>query len=140
MVVAKWMVAFVALYCFGGLVADAIVPSTARMHIKNPAWPPHAKFHNGQTMMLGVLLGSFALGILFGVRPLTVPWIMVASGIASLYWLALLAASLFPGTAWVDPEFRNEVGRPLGLAPQQLLSFVFLLMLAVAVTLALHSA
>ncbi len=26
-------------------------------HIYNPTWPPHAKFHNAQTMSLGVGLG-----------------------------------------------------------------------------------
>ena len=30
-------------------------------HVKNPAWPPHAKFHNGQTMSLGLALGVTSL-------------------------------------------------------------------------------
>ena len=54
---AKRLVAFVALCNSGGLVADAMVPSTARQHLWNPAWPPHAKFHNGQTMLMGVFGG-----------------------------------------------------------------------------------
>ena len=49
MLIARGLIAVVALYNFGGLIADAIVPSTARMHIHNPAWKPHAKFHNVQT-------------------------------------------------------------------------------------------
>ncbi|GME37805.1 hypothetical protein B0H19DRAFT_1163957 [Neofusicoccum parvum] len=30
-------------------------------HIHNPTWPAHAKFHNGQTMSFGALLGACTL-------------------------------------------------------------------------------
>lgn len=56
MILSKWLIAFVAVYGgLGGILFDYVVPATARQHQGNPAWPPHAKFHNGQTMMLGVL-------------------------------------------------------------------------------------
>ncbi|WP_425432478.1 DUF6640 family protein [Granulicella rosea] len=49
---------------FGGFVADAVVPATAGQHLRNPRWPPHAKFHNGQTMLMGVFNGSLSVIVL----------------------------------------------------------------------------
>jgi hypothetical protein len=97
MAIAKWLVAIVAVYCYGGVLADAVIPSTARMHQRNPGWPPHAKFHNGQTILIGILTGTLSLVLLFGVRPLTMPWFLTATAAASLYWLGLIFAPLFPG-------------------------------------------
>ncbi|KIW92850.1 uncharacterized protein Z519_06699 [Cladophialophora bantiana CBS 173.52] len=36
-------------------------------HVKNPRWPPHARFHNGQTMSMGLCLG--VLTAYFAWRP-----------------------------------------------------------------------
>jgi hypothetical protein len=30
--IAQWIIAIVALYAFGGVVADAVVPATSRQH------------------------------------------------------------------------------------------------------------
>jgi hypothetical protein len=59
---------------------------------------------------------------------------------ASLYWISLALAQLFPDTAWHDPEFDAEVSHPLGLDPQQLLGYVLcgLLIAAIALTLWRH--
>ena len=35
-------------------------------HVYNPSWTPHAKFHNGQTMSMGVYLG--AMTVYFALR------------------------------------------------------------------------
>ena len=137
MEVAKWMVAIIALYAFGGFVADAVVPSTSRQHLWNPAWPPHAKFHNGQTMLLGIFGGSLSLYILFGCRPLTLQMFLLAAAAAAMYWASMALAALFPGTAWYDPEFAHSTSRPLGLSPQQILSYAMCLLLVSAVVLAI---
>ena len=137
MTIAKWIVAFVAVYGFGGVLADFVVPAIARMHMKNPHWPPHAKFHNGQTMLMGVLAGTLSLCCLFAVHPLTLPWFFAGTAAASLYWVGLAGAQIFPDTAWHDPEFDADVSHPLGLDPQQLLGYILCLLLVFAIGLAL---
>jgi hypothetical protein len=136
MEIAKWIIAFVAVFNFGGLVVDAIVLSTAKQHLWNPAWPPHAKFHNCQTMLLGIFCGSLALAILFGSQPLTLSTFLIAAAIAAIYFVAMAFATAFPGTDWTDPEFVAETPPPLGLAPQQLVTYVLCGLVLVAIALA----
>ena len=139
MEIAKWLVALVAVFNFGGFVADALVPGTAKQHLWNPHWPPHAKFHNGQTMLMGIFGGLLSLAILFGTRPLTVPLLLLAAAVAASYFIAMALAPLFPGTGWTDPEFVAETPRPLGLAPQQLVTYLLCAIVLLAVALALFS-
>lgn len=61
MTVARWLIGSVGVMGLGGLLADYLIWPTARQHMKNPAWPPHAKFHNAQTMLLGIGLGILSL-------------------------------------------------------------------------------
>ena len=121
---ARYLIAFVAVSNFGGLVADAIVPATARQHLLNPHWPPHAKFHNAQTMLMGLVSGTLSLVLLFGRPLLTLPVFLLAAAIAANYFVTMALAPFFPGTTWVDPEFASGTPSPLGLAPQQLISYV----------------
>ena len=76
-------------------------------HVKNPRWPPHAKFHNGQTMSMGLALGLAAL--YYSHRPapkaLKADHIFTAAVFASLYWITGLSAILYPGSKAIDPEF-----------------------------------
>lgn len=103
----------------GGVLFDFVLPRTRRMHIYNPAWPPHAKFHNGQTMLLGVILGTLTSVILFAVRPLTLSLFLIASATGSAYFVSMTLATRFPLTAWIDPEFAAEGPKPFGLNYQQ---------------------
>ena len=135
MEIAKWLVALVAVWNFGGYVVDGVIPITAKQHLYNPRWPPHAKFHNCQTMVIGILLGLLSLAVLFGSRPLTFPMLCVAAGIAGVYFVSMLFAPLFPGTAWHDPEFVHLDPMPLGLSSQKLVAFVVCSLLIVACVL-----
>ena len=140
MFLAKLLVALVAVLNFGGLVADAVWPFGARQHLRNPAWPPHAKFHNAQTMVIGLLAGALSLAILFLAKPLTLPLFLIAAVTAANYFLAMLVAQLFPGVAWCDPEFAAVTPRPLGLAPQHLVSGIACAAVGVAIVMAIVSA
>ncbi len=82
-------------------------------HIYNPTWTPHAKFHNAQTMVLGTILGFLSIYCLWfrtGITPKQK--LNEATALASLYWLAQLPATLFPGTALTDPGI-NSVKMPI---------------------------
>lgn len=85
-------------------------------HIKNPRWPPHAKFHNGQTMSMGLCLGLATLYYTYRSPPTPLPNsstslikkkedFFTAAIFGSLYWITGLSAILYPGSAGVDPEF-----------------------------------
>lgn len=136
MLIARWLVAFVAVYNYGGFLFDFILPRTRRMHIFNPAWPPHAKFHNGQTMLLGIILGTLTLVILFAMTPMTMPAFLVACVTGGAYFIAMTFAPLFPNVAWVDPEFAAEGPKPFGLNYQQFVTYVMDALILTAIILA----
>lgn len=72
-------------------------------HIHNPHWPPHAKFHNAQTMSMGVALSGAPLAAIRGKGSWTRGRLQVAAGAASMYWATQLSASVYPGVAMADP-------------------------------------
>jgi hypothetical protein len=85
-------------------VVTAVGPYRAdwnETHVKNPAWPPHAKFHNGQTMSLGLALGTTSLWQLWR-RPGRAG-LDAGAVLASLYWLTQISALAYPGSKAVDP-------------------------------------
>jgi hypothetical protein len=61
---------------------------------------------------------------------------LLATAAASINWVTMVFAPLFPGTAWYDPEFKDTSRRPLGSSPQQILSYFLCSLLIVAVVLA----
>jgi hypothetical protein len=84
----------------GGFAAD-----WNHTHIFNPAWPPHAKFHDGQTLSFGILLGIFSLFFAWrgsGDRRTNILAAAITGGVTS--W-AQAGAYAYPGVAWTDPEF-----------------------------------
>nr|OQO20390.1 hypothetical protein B0A51_13274 [Rachicladosporium sp. CCFEE 5018] len=96
-------------YTLGAFAAD-----WNETHIYNPRWPPHARFHNGQTMSLGVLLAAFSLTYVW--RPAFTKLsarevkesVWVSAMVGSFYCAAGCTAILYPGANWFDPEHSRE--------------------------------
>jgi hypothetical protein len=87
--------------CIGPFAAD-----WSHTHVFNPRWPPHAKFHNGQTMSMGALLGLATLYYTWRSDPARgTDSIKTAAIISSLYYIAAVSALFYPGSLAVDPEF-----------------------------------
>jgi hypothetical protein len=119
--------AVAVITAIGALLADVVVPDLAAQHAFNPAWPPHAKFHDAQYVVMSILLGGIGLALVVRNQVL---W---AAALLSTPWLGMLGALLFPGTATYDPEFRDDTVFVLGLHGQVFLALVLLAALVTAV-------
>jgi hypothetical protein len=75
-------------------------------HIYNSTWPPHAKFHNAQTMNMGVALGLVTLYYLWKAGQ-TRASLTTAAVVASIYGVTQLAVVFYPGISSVDPPGEN---------------------------------
>lgn len=105
-----------------------------KTHIYNPRWPPHAKFHNAQTMLLGTFL---ALGTLWYVLKSAKDEnykknnLNVATYLALGYWLTQSTAILFPGAGFTDPEF-GSIPKFIGIPAQLLFDIPMFILLSIA--------
>ncbi|QYN37605.1 hypothetical protein K1T35_10390 [Pseudonocardia sp. DSM 110487] len=118
--------AVAVITALGALLADVVVPDLAAQHAFNPAWPPHAKFHDAQYVVMSILLGALGLALVARNQLL---W---AAALLSTPWLGMLGALLFPGTATYDPEFADDTVFVLGLHGQVFLALVLLAALVTA--------
>lgn len=88
-----------------------------RTHLFNPRWPPHAKFHDAQTIAVGTLLGGSALALLWHRRSGRGE-AGLAAWLLAVFWCSMASGPLFPHTAEADPEFQHLLpkigGVPLG--------------------------
>jgi hypothetical protein len=95
-------------------------------HIYNTLWMPHCKFHNGQTMSMGLLLGVLTIWYTFRSVPYPTAVnesqgdskaaltacllnqkrredINTAAILAALYWVTQGSAIFYPGSRMIDP-------------------------------------
>jgi hypothetical protein len=108
-------------------------------HIYNSHWPPHAKFHNAQTMVLGTMLGIAGLAFTWW-RAHDLRTKMIAAWLfTGFYWTSQLFAFAFPGVAWTDPDLLPP-GHALSEFPIQLKGDIAVyLLLVIAAMLALRA-
>jgi hypothetical protein len=103
-------------------------------HVFNPLWPPHAKFHNGQTMTLGLICGIISIYFLWFRKVSTdIENLKMSCLFAALYWLAMAPAILYPGAAFADPEYGGlQSFSLLGFSITQLhMDFLFFIILGI---------
>lgn len=102
---------------FGVNVATALNGLLAdwnRTHLFNSKWPPHAKFHDGLSISLGVALGGVGLYALRRRKGDRQDNLRLAALCPALFFGAMLSAQAYPGAESIETEFPGywpKVGR-----------------------------
>jgi hypothetical protein len=99
-----------ALTAAGGLLAD-----WNRTHLFNPDWPPHARFHDAQTILLGSLLGGSGLYFLRKSGGHPERDLALGALLPSLFWISQAGSFLFPGAEGLEAEFPDKVPKIKGV-------------------------
>ena len=124
----KYLISFIAVFT----ILSPYLADWNETHIYNPNWPPHAKFHNAQTMVFGALLGLLSLWALWLRHSVSAKEQLKQGALfASLYWLAQMPAILFPGTAFTD---KGGLKMPIvfGIQTNQLVMCIFFILPIIA--------
>ncbi|WP_214609251.1 MULTISPECIES: DUF6640 family protein [Streptomyces] len=82
-----------------------------KTHIYNPTWPPHAKFHNAQTMSTGVALGTLTIYNIWKSNGNAEHNLKNGAAAASMYWLTQISALAYPGTSAANDCEGEETDR-----------------------------
>jgi hypothetical protein len=107
-------------------------------HVFNEHWPPHAKFHTGQTLSFSIMLGLLTMVFAWRRTSDRITTVLATTGFCAVYWTSQAFAIFYPGTAFFDPQFDTPAAHPLGVPVQLLVELVFLALTGVAAWLALR--
>ena len=121
-----------------GLTAGAHAADLSPSHLYNDRWPPHAKFHTGQTLSMSVLLSLLTIFFAWRKTSDQREAVLATAGFAATYWITQATAISYPSTDFYDPEFRPAHRSKLGLPTQAYFELGFLSSIALASWLALH--
>jgi hypothetical protein len=113
-----------ALTAVGGFLAD-----WNQTHLFNPSWPPHAKFHDALSVLLGSLLGASGLYFLRRRGKDTEGDLALGALLPSLFWVAQGASFAFPGAEGFEAEFPEKVPRVKGVWVNERFSSILMLAL-----------
>src|SRR5437588_2364952 len=121
-----------------GLTVGAHVADVSPSHLFNDRWPPHAKFHTGQTLSMSVLLSLLTIFFAWRKTSDRREAVFATAGFAAAYWVTQATAILYPNTAFYDPEFITADSFPFGLPFQAYFQLLFLSLIALASWLAIR--
>jgi hypothetical protein len=82
-----------------------------RTHLFNPSWPPHAKFHDAMTIVLGSFLGGASLYMLRRSPGRDAKRLRTAALLPAAFFGAQALAFAFPNTGGLDAEFPELIPR-----------------------------
>ena len=88
-----------------GLIVGAHAADLSPSHLFNDRWPPHAKFHTGQTLSMSVLLSLLTIFFAWRKTSDQCEGVLGTAAFAATYWITQATASAYPNTAFFDPEF-----------------------------------
>ena len=121
-----------------GLSVGAHVADLSPSHIFNDRWPPHAKFHTGQTLSMSLLLSLLTIFFAWRKTSDQREAVFATAGFAAAYWVTQATAIAYPNTAFYDPEFITANSFPLGLPVQAYFDLGFLSLITLASWLAIR--
>ena len=121
-----------------GLTVGAHVADLSPSHIFNNRWPPHAKFHTGQTLSMSLLLSLLTIFFAWRKTSDRREAVFATAGFAAAYWVTQATAIAYPNTAFYDPEFITASSFPLGLPVQAYFDIGFLSLITLASWLAMR--
>jgi hypothetical protein len=98
----------------------------SKTHIYNTNWPPHAKFHNAQTMAMAVVLAIASLYFAWRKGGDASTNVLAAAILGAVYWVTQGLANFYSGVGWTDPEFLRAGETLNDISPQMILDPIVL--------------
>jgi len=120
------------------LLTVSAVADLSPSHMFNDRWPPHAKFHTGQTLSMSLLLSLLTICFAWRKTSDQREAVLATAGFAAADWVTQATAILYPNTAFYDPEFITARSFPLGLPVQAYFDLGFILLITLASWLAIR--
>ena len=131
---SRVLFSFVAVgFALVGHLADM-----SKTHMFNPNWPPHAKFHAGQTLLFSIALALCTIFFSFRRTTDKVGSVLAAAFFSALYAITQALAILYPNTYFWDPEFASMPNTMFGIPGQLFIDTVALIIVSFSAWFALR--